>query len=121
LANGLNPNSAADDNGSDGDPDHDGSRNMHEFLADTDPGDANSCLRVSLVPVASTRYRFLWRAVAGKRYSLEYASGPDLSFRAFSGPGWPRTAISSEEIYEDDVSTSMPLPDARLYRVRLLP
>jgi hypothetical protein len=42
VANGLDPNSAAGDNGASGDPDHDGSPNAQEFARGTKPNDPDT-------------------------------------------------------------------------------
>ena len=121
IAHDLNPNSALDDDGMDGDPDRDGFTNANEQIAGTDPRDPNSCLRLTLSPAGTQRYRLSWPAVAGKKYQLEFADGQWREFRSFLGPGWPRLALSPEESFEDDVSMGEPPPASRVYRLRLVP
>ena len=119
LAYGLNPENSAGANGAAGDPDQDGYSNSEEQIAGTDPGDANSVLRLSLAPVDRGFYRVSWPAVPGKAYQLEYAENQISTFSEFTGAEWPRRASSSTEIYEDNVSDSGPLL-LRAYRVRVV-
>jgi hypothetical protein len=120
LAYGLNPQSSAGINGAAGDPDNDGQTNSQEQLAGTNPRDTGSVLRLSLTPVDSGFYRVSWQSVPGKSYQLEYAENDITDFAGFTGPTWPRVAISGNEIYEDDVSTNTPPSVFRTYRVRVL-
>ncbi len=120
AAHGLDPNSALGDDGPDGDPDRDGFSNLREQLAGTDPQDAASVLRVALRLVDSTHVEVSWAAVAGKKYQLEHAENEPAGFSPFTGPEWPRMALSGRETYEDDLSGAAS-PDSRFYRVRLVP
>jgi hypothetical protein len=117
LAYGLDPARAAGNDGANGDPDGDGSTNAQEQLAGTDPLDAHSVLRLSLTPLDSKFYRVSWRAVPGRKYQLQHADDQITTFTDFTGSDWPRMALSSEETYEDDISTSSSL--LRAYRVRV--
>jgi hypothetical protein len=120
LAYGLDAENPDGDDGADGDPDNDGHTNSQEQIADTDPLDRNSVLRLSLAPVDSGFYRVSWQAVPGKSYQLEYAETDINNFAEFTGTAWPRMALSSTETYEDDVSTNAPSL-LRAYRVRVVP
>lgn len=120
LAYGLDPQDPDGDHGATGDPDRDGHTNSQEQIAGTDPTDGNSVLRLSLAPVDSGFYRVSWSAVPGKSYQLEYAEADIRNFTQFIGTNWPRMALSSSEVYEDDVSTNAPSL-LRAYRVRVLP
>lgn len=120
LAHGLDAGSSQANNGANGDPDNDGHNNAQEQLAGTDPRDAHSVLRLSLMPVDSSFYRLAWPAVPGKSYQLEYADNQITNFNSFNGTTWPRMAISPTEVYEDDVSTNATPPLQRAYRVRLV-
>ncbi len=55
LAYGLNPNSAAGDDGSNGDPDHDSWTNYQEFQASTNPHDASSHPNPQTTPASQLR------------------------------------------------------------------
>jgi len=120
VAYDLNVNSPAGPHGAAGDPDGDGYSNAQEQVAGTDPRDAASALRLTLRTIAPKRFRVGWQAVEGKRYQLEYADALP-AFASLTGTEWPRTAVSSEEFFEDDVSTNSPPIGSRLYRVRLEP
>ena len=119
LAHGLNPYSGQGDDAAAGDPDHDGFTNSQEQMAGTDPRDAQSVLRLSLVPIDAQRSLISWRAVLGKKYQLEYANEQPAGFASFVGGGWPRVAASEEEVYEDILS--LPSLSSRFYRVKLVP
>jgi subtilisin family serine protease len=54
------------------DPDHDGMSNLEEWIAGTDPTNAASCLRMSVVSATNANAVVLgWSSVAGKTYWLE--------------------------------------------------
>lgn len=118
IAHDLNFNSATGHHGAAGDPDGDGYTNAQEQVADTNPRDPNSSLRLTLRPLAPGRFRVGWQAVEGKRYQLEYS---DIlpSFTPFAGDEWPRIASSPDEFFEDDLSTEALPWGSRVYRVRL--
>ena len=119
LAHGLNRYSAQGDDGAEGDPDHDGFVNRLEQMAGTDPRDATSVLRLSLVPIDPQRSLVSWHAIPGRKYQLEYANDKLTGFQSFVGGGWPRVAGSEEEVYEDILS--VPSLSSRFYRVKLVP
>jgi hypothetical protein len=54
------------------DSDHDGLLNWEEFHAGTDPTDAGSVFRISSTGRADTQQTIRWRAVIGKRYSIQF-------------------------------------------------
>jgi hypothetical protein len=68
----LNP--ALDDTGLD--PDGDGSDNLREYLALTDPQSAASRLRATSLVESGEGWIFTWQAVPGKQYRIE--SSPDM-------------------------------------------
>ena len=96
------------------DPDGDGSSNMDEFLAGTDPLDPGSVLRavsLSRDPAAAT---VSWRSVPGKIYQIEWCDSLD-------GP-WLDTLAASRVLAESEV-TSFADPTVagiprRFYRIR---
>ncbi|MEK7674601.1 MAG: right-handed parallel beta-helix repeat-containing protein [Verrucomicrobiota bacterium] len=67
LANGLNPNAAGD---AALDPDGDGLKNYQEFLAGTNPLDAESNLHLQIDAEVPNLLRIRFQAVGGKSYSL---------------------------------------------------
>ena len=70
LANGLNPNSAAD---ATLDPDGDGQNNKAEYLAGTNPFLPGSKLAASVAKTATPgQYAITFTAIAGKAYTVRY-------------------------------------------------
>jgi type VI protein secretion system component Hcp len=89
-ANGLNPNV----NDANDDLDHDGLTNYQEFLAGTNPNNANSVFRVSRINLASGQVRITWNSVAGKTYTISAASqvnGPYTPVRNVPSAGTGET------------------------------
>jgi hypothetical protein len=70
LAHNLNPNNPGD---RDLDPDGDGLTNKQEYLAGTDPHDASSSLRLSLVRAGDDKLNLAFASRVGKMYRLETA------------------------------------------------
>ena len=112
LAHGLNPDSAVGGDGANGNPDGDGYTNLQEYLAGTDPHDAQSYLKfesITRTPGALT-LRFI--AAAGRSYSILYR--PSLAAGA-----WQRltdvAAPSATELVE--VSDPAGGGVARFYRL----
>lgn len=64
------------------DPDHDGFDNLHEYLAGTDPNNAESLLHIDAIETAPGQFVLRFKAVAGKSYSV-------LSSATLEG-GWSR-------------------------------
>ena len=119
LQYGLDPFSSLGDNGSAGDPDHDGMSNWEEFIAGTNPRDPNFTLRLSLLPLDPTHNLLTWPAVVGKRYQLEISSGTQ-AFADYPDGLFPLTATLTNEMFEDALPTN-PQPPIRLYRLRVIP
>lgn len=117
IANGLDPYSAADNDGANGDPDGDGFANEQEFQAGTDALDAASRLKVDIAPLGDRQFRLNWQAIIGKKYQLEYSDNL-INFLDVTDAGFPRTAGSTAETY--DVTLS-PGHSSRFYRIRLVP
>jgi hypothetical protein len=58
------------------DPDQDGMSNLAEYIAGTDPMDANSWLRVTQIAGASSGQVVLtWPGIGGMRYRVLYSNG----------------------------------------------
>ena len=56
--------------GANDDPDHDGLSNYQEYIAGTNPNDANSVLRVTDINLATGQVNLTWNSVAGKTYTI---------------------------------------------------
>ncbi|MGI5868049.1 MAG: SdrD B-like domain-containing protein [Kiritimatiellia bacterium] len=70
-ANGIDWAGAA--SGRDDDPDGDGLANFEEYLAGTDPLQANSVLKILGIRPVSTGIEIFWASVPGKVYAVEHA------------------------------------------------
>lgn len=69
IAQGFNPNNPAD---AQQDADSDGSKNVDEYLAGTDPHDANSKLSLQVASVNATTATLRFTAMANKSYTIQY-------------------------------------------------
>lgn len=116
---GLNPLSSVGQDGKDGDADEDGFSNLHEYLAGTDPGDPESALKVTVLPMGNGQYRLYWRAIIGRRYVLEQAGASLTNFFPVETGSFPRTATSVNEAYE--MHLPEPGVELKIFRVRVLP
>ncbi|MBU6400488.1 MAG: chitobiase/beta-hexosaminidase C-terminal domain-containing protein, partial [Verrucomicrobia bacterium] len=96
------------------DPDGDGMSNYAEYLAGTDPTDANSSLKFSSVDTAAAGATLRWSSVAGKQYFVETAASATGGWTAVSGAFFG----TGQEISFTDTASSN---TARLYRLRLGP
>ena len=72
LANGLNPYSAAGNDGANGDPDGDHFTNLQEYLAGTDPHNAQSYLKIDSITPGFGIMALRYTAIAGHTYTLQY-------------------------------------------------
>jgi len=116
---GLDPLASAGKDGRDGDPDSDGFANAHEETAGTNPQDAASTLRLLMVLSTNNAARFSWSGVIGKRYQLEFSTNLFVGFADYAGTYFPRTAASTNEIFNDG-STNL-TGGSRFYRLKVVP
>jgi CotH kinase protein/Lamin Tail Domain/Fn3 associated/Chitobiase/beta-hexosaminidase C-terminal domain/Immunoglobulin I-set domain/Bacterial TSP3 repeat len=72
LANGLNPYSAAGNDGANGDPDGDGFTNLQEYLAGTDPHDPASFLKIDSIGLLPGVAALCFTRIASHSYSIQY-------------------------------------------------
>ena len=71
TANGLNDNDATGDHGADGDPDRDARNDLEEYLAGTDPNNANSALRITAINREGSDIRITWQTVGARTNQLQ--------------------------------------------------
>ena len=95
------------------DADHDGMSNLAEWLAGTNPTNAASCLRLTLLLPANTNGVVLrWPSVAGKVYRLERATNLLTGFNTIV-----RTNIAATAPTNTETDTAILPSNARFYRV----
>jgi hypothetical protein len=98
------------------DADADGSSNLQEYLAGTDPRDPTSNMRISTVQIDDTKVRIAFTSVAGKRYAVERnVNALDSSWEVLTN-GIPGSGAVIQVI---DSSASE--YSRAMYRVRLIP
>jgi hypothetical protein len=117
----------------DGDPDHDGMANLDEYLANTNPLDANSCFRVLQITRPGQNVCVVtWSSVGGTRYRISYSDGD--AHGGYSGQFTPIVRSVSLEIdpapygtgstqsFTDDSSLTggPPVRGSRYYRVEAI-
>jgi 3',5'-cyclic AMP phosphodiesterase CpdA len=118
VAHLLNPLSMTGDDGAAGDPDQDGFSNLSEYLAGTNPRDAQSALKVQLQPLGNQKYRISWPSVPGRKYQVQAATSPFGTFADLAGTNFPMRAESAFLSYEEDRRNAT--AGSRFYRVRLV-
>jgi len=95
------------------DPDHDDMSNLAEWLAGTNPTNANSCLRLMALPSNDTNaFVVNWPSVAGKYYRLERATNLLIGFNSVV-----RTNITATAPTNTETDTAILPGNARFYRV----
>jgi hypothetical protein len=121
VDHGLNPFSAAGDDGADGDPDGDGFTNWQEQFAGTDPHAPASVLHTQVRAIDAERILISWNAVPGRRYALQWNTNLSEPFAAFSNPNFPRTAQTNVESFELNLPAVVPEPATVFFRIQALP
>ena len=113
VANGLNPNSAFGDDGANGDPDGDRFTNLQEYLAGTDPHNAQSCLKIDSITPGLGIMTLRYTAISNRTYTLQYRT--DLSTGAWQklSDAGPFTITSTVQAND----TFSPTNSARFYRL----
>ena len=95
------------------DADHDGMSNLAEWLAGTNPTNANSCLRLMALPSNNTNtFVVSWPIVAGKYYRLERATNLLIGFNSVVQTNIAATAPTNTE-----TDTAVLPGKVRFYRV----
>jgi hypothetical protein len=100
--------------GADLDPDGDGTSNMNEFLAGTDPLDAGSAMRVLSLERESASATIRWSSIPGKVYQVEWCELLDGTWSE-SLPGSRVLAENEVTIFNDPTTGGI---NRRFYRVR---
>jgi Tol biopolymer transport system component len=96
--------------------DGDGHTDLEEFLAGTDPTDANSILRAMLLLAPDGTTTVLWHSVPGKSYRVEFKDGLDEG--GWVGiPGVVQASGLTSSLRDETTS----LAGQRFYRVLVLP
>jgi hypothetical protein len=119
VAHELDPLSADGMNGADGDADGDGMTHREEWLAGTNPQDADSVLTLRVTLESTNRIELSWPAVVGRRYTVEATEGNLAEFVALEL--MPRTAESTNETLVEEMRLNEPVTRGRVYRIRLAP
>jgi subtilisin family serine protease len=95
------------------DPDHDGMSNLAEWIAGTNPTNAASCLRASVVSAGNSNGVVVsWTSVAGKTYWVERATNLLTGFNSTIF-----TNISATAPTNTQTDTAILPGNARFYRV----
>lgn len=85
------------------DPDHDGLNNYQEYIAGTNPNDANSVLKVTGMDASNGQVHLTWNSVAGKTYTIYSASQVDGPYTPLftmpsAGDGQTSTNLTSSAL-----------------------
>jgi hypothetical protein len=105
---------AGDNSRAQDDADGDGFSNLAEYLAGTNPLDANSYLRIDSISVAGTNgIQIAWGSTTNKLYTLQRATGLGLGF---TNVVEHVPATPPENVYFD---TSAPNAAALFYRAKV--
>jgi Astacin (Peptidase family M12A)/Right handed beta helix region/Periplasmic copper-binding protein (NosD) len=108
TANGLNP--ALNDAGNDND--QDGFSNLDEYLAGTDPQDANDVPRAESISLAGNTATVVFRTVAGKFYQIEEST-------TLAAGAW-RIVVPLQQATGPTTSVNLPRSGTKkFYRARL--
>jgi YD repeat-containing protein len=96
--------------------DNDGMSDLDEYLAGTDPTDAQSLLKTTLVKEGGNHYSVEWPTVPGKRYLLQYKD--DLNAPVWTNLFDPFIATSTQSSFYDESSNGA---SKRFYRLLIVP
>jgi hypothetical protein len=112
-AHNLDPSSAVEENGPEGDPDEDGFANIEEYLSGTNPRDSASFLRIDSVRITSGQRIIRFPTVAGRSYTVQYAEALK------EGPWLPlaNLPVQSANGMMDIVDPMPTSPETRFYRI----
>ena len=101
----------------DGDEDNNGMTNFQEFIAGTDPFDAESVLRADNIALSGTNPQVSFKGMAGRRYRLEYSedfmTGAAVPTWLPAGD-WIEATVNEQDI---ELLDSEEDPPSRIYRI----
>jgi hypothetical protein len=112
LANNLDPQIGSGGNGADSDLDSDGATNLEEYIAGTNPQDANDYLRFSEASNANQNCRLKFLAKTGRIYAVEFSN------TLGNAPAWQTLTngiVGSNEV----ITITDPQTSTRYYRLRV--
>ncbi len=110
-----------------GDPDGDGLTNLQEYLANTNPTNASSVLKViSASSLANGQFSLSWASVGGTRYRVQYANRVSDSFidivRLVGAEMDPAPVGSTSTLsFTDDFTLTGTPTNSRFYRIKVAP
>ena len=100
----------------DGDPDNDGFRNYYEYLAGTNPTNANSYIGwESKTQISPTNVALTFQCIPGNTYAVEIADGANLAANHWAQSGSSFQATNTHHTWID-TSTNF---NFRVYRLRI--
>ena len=112
IQNGLSPTNSTGIDGVAGDPDGDGFTNLQEYLAGTDPWDANSLLKI--IDLAGAGRVITWNSIPGRNYQVFATTNVNGAFTALSGT---LTAFTNPMSFTNPA----PVRPREFYRVLIVP
>lgn len=117
VAHGLEPLSTEGNDGRDGDPDGDRCSNLHEYLAGTDPRNANSVLKILLETTGTRRVRLTWKTMPGLQYFLQSTRASQMHFQDVPGVEFAPSLTATNQFFEVDLPALEGFRE--FYRIRL--
>ncbi|NQU11784.1 hypothetical protein HQ590_13400, partial [bacterium] len=97
------------------DPDQDSLTDEQESIADTDPDDRDSALRIVSITTSGTDCLIVWASVPGRQYQVSAAPDPEGAFSPL--PGALVTAVADTASFTDTNAAAA----RKVYRVQALP